>query len=59
MKNTTLPIELPDNAIKEFQDLMEKHYGLKPSFEKAKQQAKKFIKMFSIISQPIPKGFIY
>jgi len=59
MRNTNLQVELPDNAIKEFQDLMDKHYGLKLTFEEAKQQAKKFIKMFSIISQPIQKDFIY
>lgn len=59
MREITLPAELPDIAIREFQDLMKKHYGLKLTFEEAKRQAKRFMTMFLIVSQPIPKTFIY
>ena len=59
MRNLTLPVELPDIAIKEFQDLMEKHYGLKLNFDEAKRQTKRFMTMFLIVSQPIPKTFFY
>ena len=54
MGNLISPAELPDTAITEFQNLMLKHYGLKLNFEEAKRQAKRFMTMFLIVSQPIP-----
>jgi len=40
MENITLPIDLPDKAIKEFQDLMKKHYRISLNFEEAKRRAR-------------------
>lgn len=59
MKNLISPIKLPDKAIKEFQDLMAKHFRLSLSFEQAKKRAQEFMNFFMAISQPISKSLNY
>ena len=55
MTDLNLPIELPDIAIKEFQDLMIKHYQLNLSFDEAKKQARRLMAFFMVVFQPIKK----
>jgi hypothetical protein len=55
MTDLNLPIELPDIAIKEFQDLMMKHYQLNLSFDEAKKQARRLMAFFMVVFQPIKK----
>jgi len=55
MTDLNLPIELPDIAIKEFQDLMMKHCQLNLSFDEAKKQARRLMAFFMVIFQPIKK----
>jgi len=54
MENPRTPSELPENAIKEFQELMRRHCGLQLSMEDATYQAKRLMAMFAIVFQPIP-----
>jgi len=54
MSNTSLPIELPKDAILEFIALYKKYYNTDLSFDKGKVIAEKFIKVFKIVSQKIP-----
>jgi len=53
MTDLNLPIELSDIAIKEFQDLMMKHYQINLSFDEAKKQAKRLMVFFMVVFQPI------
>lgn len=53
MTDLNLPVELPDIAIKEFQDLMVKHYQINLSFDEAKKQAKRLMAFFMVIFQSI------
>jgi len=53
MTNLNLPVELPDEAIKEFQDLMAKHYQINLSFDEAKKQANRMMAFFMVVFQPI------
>jgi len=53
MTDLNLPVELPDEAIKEFQDLMFKHYQINLSFDEAKKQARRLMAFLMIIFQPI------
>jgi len=59
MENLISPVKLPDRAIKEFQDLITKHFRSSLSFEQAKKRAQEFIKFFIVISQPISKSLNY
>jgi|GEM_PF-1705337 len=59
MREITLPVELSDPAIKEFKDLMVKHFKLSLDFEQAKKRAQEFINFFMVISQPISKSLNY
>ncbi|MFA6016562.1 MAG: hypothetical protein WC744_00550 [Patescibacteria group bacterium] len=59
MENLISPVKLPDKAIKEFQDLMLKHFRSSLSFEQAKKRAQEFINFFMVISQPISKSLSY
>lgn len=54
MNNLHLPVSLPKEAILEFIDLYKKHYRIELSFEKGKIMAEKFMKLFTVVSQPIP-----
>ncbi|OQY68517.1 hypothetical protein B6D29_00770 [Microgenomates bacterium UTCPR1] len=54
MSNINLPVELPKDAILEFIAIYKKHYQIDLPFEKGKVLAEKFIKVFKIVSQPIP-----
>ena len=56
MTDLNLTIELPDIAIKEFQDLMMKHYQLNLPFDEAKKQARRLMAFFMIVFQPIKKN---
>jgi len=53
MTDLNLPIELSDIAIKEFQDLMMKHYQINLSSDEAKKQAKRLMAFFMVVFQPI------
>lgn len=53
MTDLSLPVELPDQAIKEFQDLIFKHYQISLSFDEAKKQARRLMAFFIVIFQPI------
>ena len=45
---------LPDEAVKEFQEIYRKKCG-EISFEKARIEAESFLKFFALISKPIKK----
>jgi len=53
MTDFNLPVELPDEAIKEFQDLMAKHYQTNLSSDAVKKQAKRLMAFFMVVFQPI------
>jgi len=53
MTDLNLPIDLPDEAIKEFQALMVKHYQINLSSDEAKKQAKRLMAFFMVVFQPI------
>ena len=46
---------LPDEAVKEFQEIYEKKVGKKMTFDEAKIEAESFIRLFDLITKPIPK----
>ena len=48
---------LSNQAIQEFQDLCEKRYGEKLSFEEAQSQAERLIRFYKVIFKPsVNKG---
>jgi len=53
MTDLNLPIDLPDEAIKEFQDLMARHYQINLSSDEAKKQAKRLMAFFMVVFQQI------
>jgi len=53
MTDLNLPVDLPDDAIKEFQDLMIKHYRINLSFDEAKKQARRLMAFFMVVFQPV------
>lgn len=53
MTDLNLPIDLPDEAIKKYQDLMMKHYQINLSFDEAKKQARRLMAFFMVVFQPI------
>ena len=55
MTDLNLPVELPDQAIKEYQDLMARHYQINLSFDEAKKQARRLMAFFMVVFQPINK----
>jgi len=59
MKSLTLPINLPKEAILEFIEIYKKHYQVDLNFEDAKRQAKRFMTMFIVVSQPISTTLHY
>lgn len=47
---------LPDEAIKEFQEIYKRKCGKKISFEEAKIKAENFINLFDLITKPVKKN---
>lgn len=46
---------LPDKAVIEFQEIYERKFGEKLSFNEAKIRAENFINLMRLITKPIPK----
>lgn len=47
-------MNLPDEAIKEFQSLYKSELGKEISWDEAKTRAESFLRLFKLISKPIP-----
>lgn len=47
---------LPDEAIKEFQEIYKNKVGEEITFNEAKIKAEKFINLFDLITKPIKKN---
>jgi len=47
---------LPNNAVKEFQDIYHKKVGEKISFEEARIKAEDFLLFFNLITKPVNKN---
>ena len=54
MNTLCLPVNLPKEAIVEFIALYRKHYSVELPFAKGKIMAEKFMKLFLVVTQPIP-----
>lgn len=48
-------MDLPDEAIKEFQNIYKIKCGKEISFEEAKIEAENFINLFDLITKPVKK----
>ena len=48
---------LPDQAIKEFQEIYNRKIGKKLTFDEAKIKAEDFIRLFDLITKPISRQF--
>lgn len=51
-------MKLPNEAIKEFQDIYEQEFGEKLLWEDAELMASRLLVLFKIIAKPIPKSDI-
>ena len=49
---------LPDEAVKEFQELYKKICHIELSFDKARIEAENFINLFDLITKPIKKDLL-
>lgn len=47
---------LPDEAVKEFQEIYKEKIGKELSFEQAKIEAESFLNLFDLITKPIKNG---
>ena len=47
---------LPDQAVKEFQEIYKEKIGDELSFEQAKIEAESFLNLFDLITKPIKNG---
>lgn len=46
---------LSEKAVKEYQELYKREFGVELSNEKAREEAEKLIRLFQVIYRPIPK----
>ncbi|MCA9734950.1 MAG: hypothetical protein H6696_14965 [Deferribacteres bacterium] len=49
-------MKLPDEAIKEFQDIYEQEFGEKLAWEDAELIASRLLALYKIIAKPIPEN---
>ncbi len=49
---------LSHDAIIEFQELYQEELGTEISYEEASERAEKFLRLFKIVYQPIPKDWL-